>query len=95
MEATIDAGAEDVESSDDGSIEVLTTPEDFRTVKEALKAAGFEPDNAEVAMIPQTYNPLDQSTGAKLLRLLDNLEDLDDVQNVYTNADFPEDLNLD
>ena len=89
MEAAIEAGADDVESDEDGSIEVLTTPENFLIVKDALTAAGFEPDNAEIAMIPQNYNLLDLSTSEKVLRLLENLDDLDDVQNVYTNAGFP------
>ena len=88
----IEAGAQDVESDDDGSIEVLTAPEDFLAVKQALTDAGFEPDNAEVGMIPQSYNLLDEGTSEKVLRLMDNLDDLDDVQNVYTNADFPQSI---
>jgi YebC/PmpR family DNA-binding regulatory protein len=88
MDAAIEAGAEDVESDEDGSIEVLTTPENFLIVKDALAVAGFDADNAEMAMIPQNYNPLDLDTSEKVLRLLENLDDLDDVQNVYTNADF-------
>lgn len=90
MEIAVEAGAEDVDTGDDGSIEVLTLPEDFQTVKDALIEGGFEPDSAEVAMIPQSYSDLDQDTGDKVLRLLDALEDLDDVQNVYTNANFPD-----
>ncbi|HIG41908.1 MAG TPA: YebC/PmpR family DNA-binding transcriptional regulator [Gammaproteobacteria bacterium] len=90
MEVAIEAGADDVESGDDGSMEVLTAPEDFLNVKDALVDAGFEPDNAEVGMIPQNYNLLDASTSEKVLRLMDNLDDLDDVQNVYTNAEFHE-----
>ncbi|MEM7362862.1 MAG: YebC/PmpR family DNA-binding transcriptional regulator [Pseudomonadota bacterium] len=89
MEAAIEAGADDVETDDDGAIEVTTAPDDFITVKDALIAAGFEPEAAEVAMVPQTYSALDLDTAEKVLRLLDALEDLDDVQNVYTNADFP------
>jgi len=95
MEIAIEAGADDVDSADDGSVEVLTTPEDFHVVKDALIEAGFEPANAEVAMIPTTYSPLDKDTGEKVMRLLDALEDLDDVTNVYTNADFPDDMDLD
>ena len=56
---------------------------------DAIIAAGFEPEAAEVAMVPQAYSALDLDTAEKVLRLLDALEDLDDVQNVYTNADFP------
>ncbi len=92
MEIAIESGAEDVESSDDGAIEVITAPEDFLAVKDALVAASFEPENSEVAMIPPTLSPLDKDTGEKVMRLIDALEDLDDVTNVYTNADFPDDL---
>ncbi len=93
MEIAIEEGAEDVVTDDDGNIEVVTEPGDFVTVKEALVAGGFEPEASEVAMIPQNYSPLDAETGEKVLKLLDALEDLDDVTNVYTNADFPEDMN--
>ncbi len=90
MEIAIEAGALDVENGEDGSIEVLTLPEDFQQVKDALIDGGFEPASAEVAMVPQTYSDLDGDTAEKVLRLLDTLEDLDDVQNVYTNANFPD-----
>lgn len=90
MEIAVEAGAEDVDTAEDGSIEVLTLPEDFQAVKDALVAGGLEPDSAEVAMIPQSYSDLDEDTSDKVLRLLDVLEDLDDVQNVYTNANFPD-----
>ncbi|MAW28950.1 MAG: YebC/PmpR family DNA-binding transcriptional regulator [Gammaproteobacteria bacterium] len=89
VEAAIEAGADDVETDDDGGIEVTTAPDNFITVMDAIIAAGFEPEAAEVAMVPQTYSALDLDTAEKVLRLLDALEDLDDVQNVYTNADFP------
>lgn len=92
VEIAVDAGAEDVEADEDGAVEVLTLPEDFYSVREALARAGLEPESAEVAMIPQAYSELDVDTGEKVLRLLDALEDLDDVQNVYTNADFPDEL---
>lgn len=92
MEIAIEAGALDVETDEDGGIEVLTVAEDFRAVKDALATGGFEPASAEVAMVPQTLSDLDVDTGEKVLRLLDALEDLDDVQNVYTNANFPEEL---
>ncbi len=92
MEIAIEAGAEDVEVDDDGSIEVQTAPEDFQSVKDALAEGGFEPASAEVAMVPQTYSDLDGETAEKVLRLIDTLEDLDDVQDVFTNASFPEDL---
>jgi YebC/PmpR family DNA-binding regulatory protein len=90
VELAIEAGADDVELSDDGSVEILTTPEDFLMVKDALAKAGVEAENAEIAMIPQNYSELDVDTAEKVMRLVDNLEDLDDVQNVYTNASFPD-----
>ena len=90
LEAAIDAGAEDVDVGDDGTVEVTTSPEDFARVKDALAAAGFEAEAADVAMIPQTYTDLDDDQSEKVLRLLDLLEDLDDVTNLYTNANFPD-----
>ena len=95
IEIAIEAGAEDVQTSDDGAIEVLTLPEDYHAVRDALSTAGLEYESSEVAMIPQAYSELDVETGEKVLRLLDALEDLDDVQNVFTNADFPEELSGD
>ncbi len=92
MEAALEAGAEDVVSNDDGSIDVLTGWEDFLAVKEALLGEGLEPDNAEVTMLASTTVPLDKEGAEKILALVDHLEDLDDVQNVYTNADIPADV---
>ncbi|MGB1189830.1 MAG: YebC/PmpR family DNA-binding transcriptional regulator [Pseudomonadales bacterium] len=89
IEASIDAGAEDVDVSGEGAIEITTAPEDFRAVQDALSSAGFEPESAEIGMIPQTYTDLDGDQAEKVLRLLDMLEDLDDVTNLYTNANFP------
>ncbi len=89
MEAALDAGAEDVQTEDDGSIEVLTAEDQFMDVKEAMTAAGLEPEHAEVTMKPSTEVSLDVEQGQKLLKLLDVLEDLDDVQEVFTNADIP------
>jgi YebC/PmpR family DNA-binding regulatory protein len=89
IEASIDAGAEDVDVSGEGAIEITTAPEDFRAVQDALNGAGFEPESAEIGMIPQTYTDLDEDQAEKVLRLLDMLEDLDDVTNLYTNANFP------
>ena len=90
MEAALDAGADDVVTHDDDSIDVITTPEDFAAVSEALVAAGLEPVNAEVAMHPATLVELDVATGEKVVKLLDMLEELDDVQNVYHNATIPD-----
>lgn len=90
MEAALEAGAEDVRINDDGSRDVITTPEQYMDVKDALKQAGLEPDHAEVSMVPMTTVALDEDGADTNLKLIDRLEDLDDVQNVYTNADFPE-----
>jgi len=92
MEAALEAGAEDVETSEDGSINVTTTPESFTTVKEAMFAAGLETDMAEVTMHPSTSVELNLEQAEKIMRLIDRLEDLDDVQNVYTNADFSDEV---
>ena len=89
VELAIEAGAADVDIGEDSSVEVLTTPEDFLAVKDALSKAGVEAENAEIAMIPQNYTELDADAAEKVMRLVDSLEDLDDVQNVYTNASFP------
>ncbi len=90
MDAALEAGADDVESHDDGSIDVLTSADEFVSVKEAMIAAGFEPDNSDVTMKAATEVELDVEQGIKMLRMLDVLEDLDDVQNVYSNADIPD-----
>lgn len=88
MDAALEAGAEDVVTNDDESIDVMTAWEDFGAVKEAIVAAGLEPDNAEITMLASTIVPLDKDGAEKALALIDSLEDLDDVQNVYTNADI-------
>lgn len=97
MEAALEAGADDVVGNDDGSVDVMTSPENYLTVKETLIAAGFEPDNAEVTMQASTQAELDADTAEKMLHLIERLEDLDDVQNVYSNADISDEImeNLD
>ena len=90
MEAALEAGADDVVTEDDGSIEVITTPEAYPDVKKAMKEAGLEPENAEVTMRASVEVELDVEEGEKVLRFLDALEDLDDTQDVYSNADIPE-----
>ena len=90
MDIALEAGAEDVVSNDDGSIDVTTAFEDYLTVKEAMVAAGLSPDHAEVTMLPSTTVELDKAGAEKVMGLVDMLEDLDDVQSVYTNADIPE-----
>jgi len=86
MEAAIEAGAEDVIGNDDGSIEVITSPYDFVDVKEALEKAGLKPELAEVTMKPTTESMLVGEDAAKMQKLMDALEVLDDVQDVYTTA---------
>jgi len=90
MEAALEASADDVISHEDGAFEVLSSAETFPEVRDTLIAAGFEPADAEVTMRPETTTPLEGDEGAKALRLIDRLEDLDDIQHVYTNADIQE-----
>lgn len=94
IEAALEAGADDVVTHDDGSIDVFTSVAEFMEVKQSLLQAGLEPVHAEVGMIPSTTVALDVETGQKALKLLDVLEDLDDTQNVYHNADIPEEAML-
>ena len=86
MEAAIEAGADDVVTNDDGSIEVLTPPNDFMTVKDALEKAGFTPEFGEVTMKPLNETELSGEDVEKQQRLIDVLEALDDVQEVYSSA---------
>lgn len=86
MDAALESGAEDVISHDDGSIEVITDPYEFIAVKEALDKAGFKAELSEVTMKPSTETALVGEDALKMQKLLDALENLDDVQNVYTNA---------
>lgn len=91
MEAALEAGAEDIQvAEEDGSAEIITAPEDFAAVKNALVAAGFNPDNAEVTMRAEILTAIDGDNALKLLKMIDMLEDLDDVQEVFTNADIAE-----
>jgi YebC/PmpR family DNA-binding regulatory protein len=89
MEAALEGGAEDVALSD-GIIEVTTVPEDFEAVINALNAKGFETISAEISMVPEVGVTLDNDATAKTLRLIDKLEENDDVQNVYSNIEIPE-----
>lgn len=88
MEAALEAGAEDVVANDDGSIEVLVAWQELAAVKAAMAAGGIVPEHAEVAMLPVTTLVPDAEVLDDLRALIDQLEDLDDVQNVYTNADL-------
>ena len=93
MEAALEAGADDVEMSEDGSALVSSSFADFLTVNEALASAGFKGDEAEVAMIPSISAPVTElETAQKVLKLIDMLEDLDDVQEVFHNAEISDEL---
>ncbi len=89
MEVALDAGANDITSSD-GGFEVTCEPTDFLNVKQAIEGAGIAMASSEVTMVPSTTVDCDVDTGEKVLRLLESLEDHDDVQKVYSNADIPE-----
>lgn len=92
MEAAIEAGALDVVTAEDGSLEVLSEPGDFEAVRDGLLSAKLEPVEAEVTMRASTRVELGAEDGEALLKLVDALEELDDVQHVYSNADIPEEL---
>jgi YebC/PmpR family DNA-binding regulatory protein len=92
MEAALEAGADDIVSNDDGSIEVTTAWEELTVVKEAMIAAGHEPETADVIQQAATSVDLELEDAEKVMRLIDMLEDLDDVQSVHTNADFSEEV---
>ncbi len=89
MEIGLEAGAEDIVGDDDGSIEVLTAPEALEAVRNAFAAAGLVPEEAEVTQRAATLIAVDVETGQKLLKFLDMLEDLDDTQDVWSNAEIP------
>ncbi|MDU4127014.1 YebC/PmpR family DNA-binding transcriptional regulator [Pantoea sp.] len=92
MEAALEAGAEDVVSYDDGAIDVFTAWEEMGAVRDALEAVGLKADTAEVSMIPSTKAEMDAETAPKLLRLIDMLEDCDDVQEVYHNGEISDEV---
>lgn len=92
IEAALEAGADDVTTESDGSVEVVTTPESFSSVQEALERAKLKPENADIVMRASVDVGLEGEDAEKAMRLLEALEDLDDVQDVYTNADFPDEL---
>jgi YebC/PmpR family DNA-binding regulatory protein len=93
MEAAMEAGADDIVTNDDGSIDVMTSAESYLAVKDALIAGGFMPDNSEVTMEADNQITItDLEDGQKVMRLIDRLEELDDVQEVYSNADFSEEI---
>ena len=88
MEVALEAGADDVIADDEGGIEVVTAPGDFEAVRDALQAAGLTPDMAEVTMRPENTIALEGDDAARMQKLLDMIEDLDDVQDVYHNAEL-------
>ncbi|MEM1155372.1 MAG: YebC/PmpR family DNA-binding transcriptional regulator [Pseudomonadota bacterium] len=92
MEAALEAGAEDIELNDDGTVDVFTAWEELGQVKLSLVDAGLEPLEAEVTMIASTTVPVDADGAEKLMGLVEMLEDLDDVQNVYTNVEIPDEV---
>jgi YebC/PmpR family DNA-binding regulatory protein len=92
MEAALEAGAEDIVVNDDGSIDVTTAFEDYMKVKDAMVEAGLTPENSDVTMQASTSVDLELEDAQKIVNLVDRLEDLDDVQKVYTNAEFSDDV---
>jgi YebC/PmpR family DNA-binding regulatory protein len=92
MEAAIEAGAEDIIVDTDGTIEVLTAPNEFEAVQDGLRDAGLEPQMAEITMRSSLATVLDAEGASSMIKLLETLEDLDDVQNVYSNADIPDEI---
>lgn len=94
LEQALEAGAEDV-TNEGETIEVVTDPDTFEDVLKSLEKAGFEHAMAEISKVPEATISLDEETTKKVLRLIERLDDHDDVQNVTTNLDIPEDLNLD
>lgn len=92
LEIALETGAEDVNKLEDGMLEVITDPEQFITVKSALAAQQLIPEQAEITLLASVQISLDRENAEKMLRLLNLLEALDDVQQVYSNADIPDDL---
>lgn len=92
MELALEAGAEDIVTEDDGSVEVITSPESFTEINDMLKNSGHKPISSEITMRAELLTTVDADTAEKLLRLIDVLEDLDDVQEVHFNADIPDEV---
>ena len=92
MDVALEAGAEDVVTNPDGSIEVITTPEEFMSVKQAMKTAGFSAESAEIIQKPDTEIEVSFDDAEQIMNLIDMLEDLDDVQEVHSNADFSDEV---
>lgn len=92
MEVALESGADDIVNNEDGSVDVVCQPEAYLAVQEALKAAALEASFSEVSMRAGTMAEVSDKDAEKIIRLIDVLEELDDVQNVYSNADFPADV---
>lgn len=92
MEVALEAGAEDIVNNDDGTIDVFTSPEDYSTVKDALDAAGIEVESSQVTMHPDNTVSLEVEDAKKAIALIEAFEELDDVQEVYSNADFSDEV---
>jgi YebC/PmpR family DNA-binding regulatory protein len=92
MEAAIEAGAEDVVVDDEGSIEVLTAPDEFEQIRDAMRKAGLKAESAQVTMRASTNAELGVREAGSMIKMLETLEDLDDVQEVYSNADISEEI---
>lgn len=92
MEVALEAGAEDIVTNADGSVDVFTSPEDYSAVKDALDAAGLESQSAEVTMHPDTTVSLELDDAQKAIAMIEAFEELDDVQQVYSNADFSDEV---
>ncbi|RLA19286.1 MAG: YebC/PmpR family DNA-binding transcriptional regulator, partial [Gammaproteobacteria bacterium] len=92
MDAALEAGADDVITNDDGSIDVQTAPEELMTIRDVLKEAGFEHESAEMVQVASTSVSLDAKDAEKMIGLLEMLEELDDVQEVHSNADISEEI---
>ena len=92
MEVALEAGAEDIISNDDSSFDVITDPQEFESIRDALAAAGLEAESSEITHRASTATELGAKDAARMIKLLEVLEDLDDVQNVYSNADISEEI---
>ena len=92
MEAALECGAEDIITNGDNSIDVITNPDNLVDIKDVIVAAGFDPQNTEITMRASTTSELDKKSAETMIKLLDELEDLDDVQKVYSNAEIPDEI---
>ena len=92
MEAALEGGAEDIITNDDNSIDVITNPDNLVDIKDIIVAAGFDPQNTEITMRASTTSELNKKSAETMIKLLDALEDIDDVQKVYSNAEIPDEI---